>query len=261
MNFHAHLVALGLSPRSIDEYEKAVHVLLEGHPRGKSASRQTVLATAAKHYADWSGHAIPFETKRTPKGRLKPALSIPDADWGRLYHALPNDLNGAVIRVMMSTGLRIGDVLRLPPSAIREALDRADGLLELRVKGGKALVTSVAGAREAWAPLAACTAGSVARAVAPYGNGSPDGGQAAYQSVRRTLQAAGGKLVGGRVHLHRLRRTVTVQAIRSGAPLTTVQQMLGHADLRTTSTYADETNVDAVTEAQKAIRGFRGPHG
>jgi len=259
-SFADYLRSRGLSARSALEYERAVKLLLEGHPKGKSASRHTVLAAAAKHYQEWSGEPLPYTpATRAPKGRLKPALSIPDEDWRALYAKIPNTVQGAVVRVMMATGLRIGDVLRLPPKAIREALGRADGLLEVRVKGGKGIVTSVAGARDEWERLLGLcgNAASVARAVAPYGDGSPEGGHAAYQAVRRSLQATGARLVAGRVHLHRLRRTVTVQALRSGAPLTTVQQMLGHADIRTTSSYADETRVDLVTEAQKGIQGFR----
>ena len=52
--------------------------------------------------------------------------------------------------------------------------------------------------------------------------------------VARLARRAG---VTRRVHLHGLRHAHAVESLREGATLPEVQAQLGHADLRTTSTY------------------------
>jgi integrase len=276
--FRAFLGTKGLGDRSILEAERAVHFLRSGFTsNARSASRRTSLEWAASLWKDFSGEELVVHSAKPPEHeRLKPAISMPDEDWERLWRVLSSGLTdageavegvevrspaAAVIRVMMVTGLRIEDVLRIPPTAIAGALSRADGLLEAKIKGGKVIKTSVAGSREAWAQLHAVTARSptVAHAVAPGGSGTSAAGSGAYMACSRLLHKAS-KAAGcsGRAHLHRLRRTVVVQGLRSGIDVVQIASSVGHSSINTTSRYADEKHPEIAAHMQEAIAKFRG---
>jgi len=263
VTFRDYLLQQGLSQRSILEAENAVAFLRRGDKiHAKSAARFTTLRWAATLYAAFSGEQL-VVTGNGQTARLKPAVSMPDDDWDLLYEELRRDggAAAAVLRVLMTTGLRIGDVLRLPTDAIEASLQREDGVLEAKVKGGDIIKSSTAGAsREDWQRLLAVTeqATSIPWAIAPYGDGSPDAAHAAYQTVRRRLMAAGKKTgLTGRVHLHRLRRTTLVQVLRSGADITVAKAMAGHHSLRTTEKYTDENIAGHAARGQDAIAQFR----
>ena len=86
---------------------------------------------------------------------------------------------------------------------------------------------------------------------------SPIAGEAAYQRVNRHLKALGDELgLPAPVHLHRLRRTLAVQALRTTKDMTIVQQLLGHASLSSTERYVDEVRTDAVGRLQKKLRQY-----
>lgn len=262
MTFHEFLLSKRLSSRSILEAERAVAFLRSGKKiTAKSASRRDMLQWAATLFAEHTGLVLVVPTGGQT-ARLKPAISMPDEDWDNLYGSLYPDRSpeAAVLRVMMTTGLRIGDVLRLPGHAVEAALDRQDGLLEAKVKGGDIIKSSVAGAsRPDWVRLGNLVDTTVAWAVAPYGTGSADAGEAAYQAVRRCLVAAGKRIgLSGRVHLHRLRRTTLVQVLRSGADITVAKAMAGHKSLKTTEKYTDENIAGHAARGQDAIAQFRG---
>jgi integrase len=59
----------------------------------------------------------------------------------------------------------------------------------------------------------------------------------------------------GRIHIHDLRHTAASAAIRRGAPITAVQQMLGHANLSTTSIYLHADESDAINLARLMQEG------
>jgi integrase len=261
MTFREFLVSKKLSPRSVVEAERAVNFLKSGRKvTAKSATRHVVLQWSRDLWAEFSGEVLVV-----PGGgqtaRLKPAVSMPDEDWDILYGWLQRDdsIAAAVLRVMMTTGLRIGDVLRLPADAMEAALHRSDGVLEAKVKGGDIIKSSTAGAsRNDWVRLAERVSTTVAEAVSPYGTGSADGGDAAYKAVSRALKAAGRATdLTGRVHLHRLRRTTLVQVLRAGADITVAKAMAGHKSLKTTEKYTDETIAGHAARGQDAIEQFR----
>jgi integrase len=213
------------------------------------------------------GVAAPPEPPERVKGRRKrqgptrkrEALSIEPKDWKALRNAVEADpsAQARVIEVMMATGLRVGDVLRIPPTRLRAAFQREDGLIRLELKGGKLWTTSVQGAPESWQRLAkVCgSAPTVAGAVNTKGDPDPEARAPGYEAVRwrfaKLAELAG---VEGRIYLHRLRRTVAVRALKKGISQEVVGKLLGHADTRTTAIYQDESMADLAAQTQRKIR-------
>lgn len=193
------------------------------------------------------------------KRRKKVAASIPDADWQRLLDAIEADESpaGRVLDVLAATGLRIGDALRITRKQADEA--RRTGRVVVEVKGGDDRLLPLDGAPRAWArlfeALDAARARNVALLVAPRGDGDSSSKAGAYKAVERRLkelaEAAG---TSGRVYLHRLRRTVGVQALRLTEDTVAVQQLLGHRSHATTLGYLDEARPDRVAELQRQVR-------
>ncbi len=191
--------------------------------------------------------------------RKKVAKSLGDEEWQRLLASIDADQTpaGAVLGVLTSTGLRVGDVLRLPRRSLEEA--SRTGRVVLEVKGGDERTLPLDGAPEAWGRLAAllaeARAKSVALLVAPRSDGDASSKGAAYKAVERRLHALAEEAeVGGRVHLHRLRRTVGVQALRLTEDTVAVQQLLGHRSHQTTLGYLDEARPERVAELQRQVR-------
>lgn len=189
------------------------------------------------------------------KARKKTARSIPDGDWAKLLEAVRRDESGEaiVLDVIGSTALRIGDVLRIEHKHFLRAL--TTGLLVFDVKGGEESALRLDGARDAWARLTTLWAGR-SRNVAELISGSArtDSNGAAYTRVRRKLLAIAEELgLEGRMFLHRMRRTVGVQALRVTKDIGAVQQLLRHRSQSTTLGYLDEARPDAVAELQRKI--------
>jgi len=179
-----------------------------------------------------------IEKRREAQTRRKlAARSIPDAEWQHLYDVLLEDSMKrggaipAVLLTLMATGLRIGDLLAIPCSALLEA--KRTNQVRFDAKGGE------------WRILP----------IAPPKDTRASGEGPAYKRVRRALLRAAGRAgVDGRIYLHRLRRTVAVQALRVTEDMPAVQQLLGHRSMLTTSTYLDEARPDAIGNVQRRIR-------
>ncbi len=205
------------------------------------------------------GNGAPKNRGRGRKKRKKTARSFGDGEWQLLCTAIEqNDTPEArVLEVMIGTGLRIGDVLRLTKRRLRNA--ERSGRLYIEQKGGEDRLVLLSGAPKAWQHLSAAWAGdgakTVASLVSPEGNGSARAGGAAYRRVTRRLkQLAAAVGIDGRVNSHRLRRTVGVQALRVTEDVPAVAQLLGHRSMNTTMGYLDEARPDRVAELQQQLK-------
>lgn len=198
---------------------------------------------------------------RAPKAKAKrrqhDAVSIEPEQWRALGDVVwgAEQPEAYALRCMMSTGLRVGEVLRVDRDDLSAALQT--GRLSLRRKGGHYQEVPIEGARESWQTLhdalRRAGAGTVAALVCPD-NPSPLAGDAAYKRVSRALgrfiRQAG---VGGRANTHRLRRTMAVMALNATDNLVVVQQMLGHANITSTQHYTDELHVDRIADLQRKL--------
>ena len=157
--------------------------------------------------------------------------------------------NRALLAVLWRCGLRIGEALALAP----KDLDPDAGTLVVqRGKGGKRRVVGV-------------DAGTVAlvgrwlevrrRRGIPGGAplfctlaGRPVGQPYIRHMLPRLARRAG---IDKRTHAHGLRHAFAVDMIRSGAPLYTVRDALGHASVGTTQIYLSRVGGHEAVEAMR----------
>lgn len=280
--FSAWLVGAGYRPQSASKYAADARSLFRAASPGTGVSpdryaalsraREFLLAFATETGAKLDIPALAprdaapkalarIQAQRAQREQRARAdlRSIDDAEWSKLWSLVEAERGPAarVLEAMMVSGLRVGDVLRLPLANLRSALKREDGVLYLEVKGGKTTPTTVAPARKTWEKLLAACEGQklVAHAVAPGAalDDADSAGRGPYKAVTRLLDALAERAgVSGRVHLHRVRRTVGVQTARDVGHFA-AQKLLGHAKGSTTDIYLDETNVEVVREAQEAL--------
>jgi len=202
--------------------------------------------------------------RKEPK-RVLAAVSIAPDEMRRFEELVERDTTvpGIVLHVITDTGLRVSDVLRVTRATLEQGFRRTDGLTEIRVKGDKPIMISVHGAPIAWkrlfdslhvAPATATVADRISKGSAP------EAGSAAYHAVRRKLRELATEAgVTGRVHLHRLRRTMVVDMLRGGETLETAQAAVGHEDRRTTAKYGDEQRaLDAAAALRRMNARRRG---
>lgn len=240
-----------------------------------SAERVRDLRRAAALWERCKGRALdapvpPLPPKATTLGprqhlrRQKPAVSFD----GRAYDALRAAIKlsplpaARVLEVMFDTGLRVGDVLRVRYEALLDARRRLDGLLVLEVKGGEPVIHSITSS-PAWgrlgAAMQAARALNVAALVSP-GHDNPEADGPAYKATSRALKRfaeALGPEVAGRVHLHRIRRTIAVRMLAQGESVALVGKALNHrGGARTTNRYIDE---GMALQAAEALRRLTSP--
>lgn len=196
--------------------------------------------------------------KEKPKRRKLDAVSFQESDWQKLAGAVTGSIDprDQVLWIMYTTGLRVGDVLRIE----RHVLDKAvkDKLLAAERKGGTFVLVPL-GLPEPWVALQRgmdqfTATSTVAAYVTGARDGNPDAGGAAYQRIDRRLKYWQRELkLSGRVHSHRLRRTVATHGYAETNDPVAVMQMLGNTSMAATQKYIDELNVERVRSMQQRI--------
>jgi site-specific recombinase XerD len=204
------------------------------------------------------------QARRDNKKRKLEARSVDDAAWGRLAKAvMANPSREArVLELLMLTGLRIGDALRTRRTAIVESFHT--GRLDIVQKGGRSRALAIDG------PLRH----SLERLIATWSREAegvrrnarditgwliPESEarlpiDSARKSVYRLLRELGKEAdVRGRLHLHRMRRTVAVQALRETGDLEAVRQLLGSASLASVRPYIDEARIQDVAQLRSKL--------
>lgn len=202
-----------------------------------------------------------------PQGRKLDAHSFSERDYRAvcdecLSAERARDAEACVLYTIARTGLRVGDVLRIPINDLERGLKGAQhggpGILPIERKGGTWVQVPILGALDAWEHLydSAQDFESVAGFVTEGESESPEAGDAAYTRLNRYLKSMGAELqLDGRVHLHRLRRTVAVRALKAtDGDLIGVQQLLGHKTVVSTQRYVDEIDAERVAKIQQKIR-------
>lgn len=229
----------------------------EEMPCGRGKLREALEAHAR---AGERARATPLEKKRQQQARrARKEPSYPDDAWKALHRELSrdtDDVRARVLLVLMETGLRAQDVLAISRARLDGGL--RSGTIRIIVKGGdeRRLPTS---STKQWAKLAEAWRGSnaptVAALIAVGNDTSPIAGHTPYKRLRARLVDAHVKLeLDGRPHLHRLRRTVLVQASKKTGDVELVRQLAGHRSYATTQTYIDEARPEAVGALQSDVR-------
>jgi site-specific recombinase XerD len=182
-----------------------------------------------------AGIPIPRLPKRIP--RALPAEAV-----ARILAVAPDARGRLVVLLMAQMGLRVGEV-----AAIRVGdVDDRRRVLAVRGKGGRGEVTrAVPFTGEAWEALEAYReeAGRQfsGHLIVSWNAATPgEGVSAAYlgRLTRRWFSAAGVKVYAyDGMSAHALRHTCAQDVADAGADIRHVQELLGHASLRTTQDY------------------------
>ena len=288
--FEAWLVEQGYRPQTTEATLKAVRQIAAHDPSQPPSRRLKYEARRALAYL---GESVEFDADieacrenlvavveapnplnarqqrlKGGRGRKKVARSIADNDWTSLLTAIAKDETpqAIVLDVLAGTGLRIGDVLGIT----RAALERAQhtGRVVVETKGGKLRELPLDGADTSWRrlwnywcslPGMGASFRNVARLCAPQADGRVDASGGGYTSVARCLARLAREAgVDGRVHLHRIRRTVGVQALRATEDTMLVKELLDHESIATTMGYLDEARPDHVAKLQRQVRNTFG---
>jgi site-specific recombinase XerD len=190
---------------------------------------------------------LPLLAPRIPRPkpeRRLPAVLSPE-EVSSLLKRPTNLKHRALLMVMYSAGLRVGEVIRLRPAD----LDVSRGLVRVRRgKGGKDRYTLLANR--------AMDAIRIYMDACPPSDwlfpGSRPGRHLTARSVQRVVKrAAAGAGITKEVSTHTLRHSFATHLLEGGTNLRVIQELLGHASARTTQLY---THV-----AKSALESVRSP--
>lgn len=181
----------------------------------------------------------PVDGMRTPKQpKLLPrVLTKDDADALMTFPAgltVWSLRDRALLETLYSTGARVGELVALDIGDVREL----EGLVRLQGKGRKERIVPIGemaldAIRRYRLSLPLPSAGVPPRAL--FCN--QRGGRLTSRSVARVVNRYSSRLAGGAVSPHALRHSFATHLLDEGADLRSIQEMLGHASLRTTQRY------------------------
>lgn len=234
--------------------------LAQLHSQGRNARGLALLLSCWRGFFHWAAQQRwidlnPALGLRAPKAPqlLPKALAVDDAVQLAAYApaAVPDAWvecrDAAMTELLYSSGLRVGELVGLdvqPSSAAAAAgygwLDAAAGLVHVQGKGGKRRTVPVGAqalhALQRWLDVRA-------QRFAPHWQesalfvgvrGARITAQTVWQQLRTRSQLAG---LAAPVHPHVLRHSFASHMLQSSGDLRAVQEMLGHADIRTTQVY------------------------
>lgn len=210
--------------------EKELEAYLAGIPVEWAASRVTVIPSE-KEMEAFEGVARSY-----PPGR-------------RVLALLP-----------LALGLRAREAITLTRKAVERALDSGE-LLVMRKGGFEQLLPAVS-ALPLLSELVAVKGmkrNSLFESALLEGKPWTESGkvistgnhEAAYHALHRLVRGMGDKAKIDELHPHLLRHAFATRMARDGAPLPTIQWMLGHSDVKTTMRYVHPGMADAAKYTRK----------
>lgn len=227
---------------SIDAVRSYLQWLDRKREKPSSIARKVACIRSFYRYLEQKGLVSrnPVEDLRTPKlpKHLPRVLTKDAAD---ALMSFPNDDNIASLRdralleTLYSTGGRVAEIVALDLGDI----DMEEGLVRLQGKGrkeriipiGKLAISALKGYHAAL-PFSAMSR----KATTPVFV-NQRGGRLSTRSVARIVAHYSIRLTGGSVSPHTLRHSFATHLLDEGADLRSIQEMLGHASLRTTQKY------------------------
>lgn len=183
--------------------------------------------------------ANPAEAIRPPRApRTLPRALSPDQA-AALLDARPDGVlevrDQAMFELFYSSGLRLAELVSLD---VHHGVDRAEGLVTVTGKRGKTRSVPVGSqalaALERWLTVRASVAGAEERALFVGQRGRRLNPSVVRARLVRWAAIHG---LGVHVHPHMLRHSFASHVLQSSGDLRAVQEMLGHASIRTTQVY------------------------
>ncbi|ORT58134.1 tyrosine-type recombinase/integrase [Streptomyces sp. CB03238] len=144
----------------------------------------------------------------------------------------------AVVHILLLTGMRVSELVNANIEDLGE--ERGHKVLRVTRKGGRQQTIVIP--PTAWAALEAYLDGRTSGPLIITSTGRRITRQGIWDMVKRLCRRAGVRMI----RTHDLRHTCATLALESGMPLEAVQDLLGHADPRTTRRYdRARNNLDA----------------
>lgn len=243
--FEAWLIGRGRDEKTAELYRKHLNTILAAGEISVKRLLDKNLAPLTRRSIKASLKAWAKYTKNTelieqlddiklpPARRVGIKIPLEKSDWKKLrkeidtYELTPEV---AVIGMMATRGFRVGDVLRMTRSEVKEAVD--SGTLAITVKGGRRLEFGVTDAyRRYLEALLTQPKWKQMEDLIPN-----------KMRVRRTLKeiATEAGLDASEIYPHRLRRTVATYFLESvGGDLTKLKDWMGWTNINTAASYTD----------------------
>ena len=237
------LVSSPIDPNSLSSDAVRAYLQWLDQKGNKPSSLARKLAAVRSFYRYLSRRGMvndnPVDGMRTPKQpKLLPrVLTKDDADALMTFPAgltVWSLRDRALLETLYSTGARVGELVALDIGDVREP----EGLVRLQGKGRKERIVPIGemaldAIRRYRLSLPLQCAGVPPRAL--FCN--QRGGRLTSRSVARVVNRYSSRLAGGAVSPHALRHSFATHLLDEGADLRSIQEMLGHASLRTTQRY------------------------
>jgi integrase/recombinase XerD len=213
---------------------------------GLGARSRARVLSAVRGFHRWACEAglaedDPTDDLRGPRLPRSLPRALQSSDIRRLIGALDPDhrlfeRDLAILELMYSCGLRASETCSLPV----EAVDFGEAWVRVRGKGDRERIVPVGRpaleAVRTWRDgLRRQLAGSAARPeLFLNARGGPLSRMGLWKILRRTAERCG---LADRISPHVLRHCFATHLLQGGADLRAVQELLGHADVRTTQIY------------------------
>lgn len=237
------LVSSPIDPNSLSSDAVRAYLQWLDQKGNKPSSLARKLAAVRSFYRYLSRRGMvndnPVDGMRMPKQpKLLPrVLTKDDADALMTFPAgltVWSLRDRALLETLYSTGARVGELVALDIGDVREL----EGLVRLQGKGRKERIVPIGemaldAIRRYRLSLPLPSAGVPPRAL--FCN--QRGGRLTSRSVARVVNRYSSRLAGGAVSPHALRHSFATHLLDEGADLRSIQEMLGHASLRTTQRY------------------------
>ncbi|MGD2120688.1 MAG: tyrosine-type recombinase/integrase [Gemmatimonadota bacterium] len=228
-----------LSEADTEEVRRYLVYLVEERGISRSAHSQVVSALRFLFETVLRRPRVLRDIPRPKRQKSLPTV-LSKEEVSTLLDAVTHPTSRALVMILYSSGLRVGELVRLRP----EDLESDRGLL--RVRGGK-------GRKDRYTLLSARAEEAVERHLL-FRNESAGrwlfpsqhkGRHVSTRSVQKVVSRARVRAgIRKRVTPHTLRHSFATHLLEAGTDLRYIQELLGHASSRTTEIYTHVTNRD-----------------
>ena len=175
---------------------------------------------------------------------------VRDDDLTRFFKVIKKVRDRAMFMLMLRCGLRVEEVVALSVSVIDLPRRR------ITVKNGKGMKDRVVyisnDSLETLMQYLAVRPSSKAKRIFLVEKGSFKGRPLSVRGIQKRMEYYGHK-IGSKVSCHQLRHTMATQLLNADADLVTIQELLGHAVLKTTERYCRVSNLKVQRDYFKAV--------
>ncbi|HCN45212.1 MAG TPA: tyrosine recombinase XerC [Pseudomonas sp.] len=238
----AFCTTVGISDWKALQIQQLRQFIARRHHQGQSSRSLARLLSAVRGFYGYLNREgicehDPATGLSAPKGeRRLPRTLDTDRALQLLEGAVEDDFlarrDHAILELFYSSGLRLSELTSLD----LQQLDLPAGLVQVLGKGSKTRVLPVGRkAREAleqWLEM---------RALSNPQDGavfvSQQGRRLGPRAIQKRVKVAGERELGQNLHPHMLRHSFASHLLESSQDLRAVQEMLGHADIKTTQIY------------------------